>query len=125
MTITSLACVLSLLVSPWPVDLSVSGSGNHRHPVPGETQVLRWTVRNEGAARLDHLVLRVRTPADWGGTVERRLGSLPAGAARRVTLRFTVPAHPRLGPFHIVASTSYGTTAGPSAGFWVTVVRHR
>jgi uncharacterized membrane protein len=124
-TITSLACSLSLLGSPWPVDVSIHGSGNHRHPVPGETQVLRWTVRNEGTVRLDDVRLRVRVPADWSTPVERRLGSLPAGAARTVTLRFTVPSQPRLGPFHIVARTWYGKRIGPSAGFWITVVRHR
>src|SRR6266487_3018035 len=90
-TIISCACALSLLGSAWPVDLGVSGSGNHRHPVPGETQVLHWTVRNAGTARIDRVRLRIQVPADWGGPVERRLGSLPAGAVRRVTLRFTVP----------------------------------
>ena len=107
------------------MDLSVSGSGNHRHPVPGETQVLRWTVRNEGTARIDGVRLRVRVPADWGGPVERQLGSLSAGTARTITLRFIVPGQPRYGRFHILGRTWYATGAGPSAGFWITIVPHR
>ena len=123
--ITLLTCALTLLGSPWPVALDVSGTGDHRHPVPGEIQVLHWTVRNEEARRLDRVRLWVRPPADWGRPVERELGSLAPGTARRVTLRFTVPAHPRYGRFRITGRTWDGEVAGPSAGWWVTVVRHR
>jgi uncharacterized membrane protein len=115
-----------------PVALSVYGSGNHRHPVPGETQVLRWTVRNDGTRALDGVALDVKAPADWvphGRPVHRAHGVLEPGDAWRVTIRLRVPGDPRLGSFEIVgrvhAEISGREITGPSARFPVTVVRNR
>ncbi|MCW2913574.1 MAG: hypothetical protein JWN52_1642 [Actinomycetia bacterium] len=124
----------------WPVDLGVSVAGNHRQPVPGEIQVLRWTVDNVGGTALDRVRLDVRVPPDWllrdavgcqadGSLLRCSLGTLAPGGRARATIRMAVPAHPRLGSVLIPGRTSAlvggEAVAGPSTALRVIVVLHR
>lgn len=121
--------------------LAVAGSADHRHPVPGETEVLRWTVRNTGSRAWTRVRLRVTVPARWraqriagcraaGRRVSCELGGLAARAHRRMVIRLVVPVRPpRYGSVRIRATTAAWSGrdafAGPAAAFSVTVVRAR
>jgi hypothetical protein len=120
--------------------LSVVGGANHRRPVPGETQVLRWTVTNTGTRAWSRVRLQVTVPARWrarraagchaaGHRLSCELGRLAARAHRRATIRLVVPARPRYGTVHVRATTRAWSGryafVGPAASFPLTVVRAR
>jgi hypothetical protein len=120
--------------------LGIAGTADHRHPVPGETEVLRWTVTNTGTRAWRRVLLRVRVPARWrprpaagcraaGHWVSCEVGGLAARAHRRITLRLVVSPHPSYGTVRIRGTTTAWIGRwpypGPAASFPLTVVRAR
>jgi hypothetical protein len=120
--------------------LGITGSGNHRRPVPGEIQVLRWAVTNVGRRPLTRVRLQVTPPRGWlvrrapgcrahGRRLDCGVGRLARRARKGITIRIVVPPRPRLGPVRISATSRAwaGRAAfpGPSTSFQVTVVRQR
>jgi len=120
--------------------LAVAGSADHRRPVPGETQVSRWTVTNTGTRAWSRVRLQVTVPARWrprrtagcratGRRLSCELGGLAARAQRRLVFRLVVPARPRYEAVRIRATTTAWSGryafAGPAASLSVTVVRAR
>jgi hypothetical protein len=140
--VLGLACAVAPAASgaPGGYGLSVVGGADHRHPLPGETQVLRWTVTNTGTRAWRRVRLQVTVPARWrarraagcraaGHRLSCELGGLAARAHRRTTIRLVVPARPRYGTVRIRAATRAWDEryafAGPTASFPLTVVRAR
>lgn len=125
----------------YPADLGLVGHGDHRRPVPGEAQEVRWTVRNHGTQPVSVVDLEATVPDGWrlrdgsgcvrrgGGRLLCTLGPLARGEARSVRFRLVVPRHPRFGVERYRASTRFTVDGasydGPSAGMRVNVVRRR
>jgi hypothetical protein len=87
--------------SPTSDGLGIAGSANHRRPMAGEMQILRWTVTNTGTRAWHRVRLRMSVPRRWrprhpagcraaGRWLSCELGGLAARAHRRITVRLVV-----------------------------------
>lgn len=121
-------------------ELAITGRASHRRPVPGETQTVRWVLRNLGSQTIENARLDTAIPRGWvlkeasGCDVEGRAlhcerGPLGSGARATIRLRMIVPRHPRLGRVWVWASTRFQAGGpdrrGPDAALRLVVVRHR
>jgi len=121
-------------------ELAITGRASHRRPVPGETQTVRWVLRNLGSQTIESARLDTAVPRGWvlkeanGCDIEGRAlhcerGPLGSGARATIRLRMTVPRHPRLGRVWVWASTRFQAGGpdrrGPDAALRLVVVRHR
>ncbi|MEV5570164.1 hypothetical protein AB0L06_08940 [Spirillospora sp. NPDC052269] len=125
----------------YPADLSLAGHANHRRPLPGEVQEVRWTVRNHGSRPVTAVDLDATVPEVWRlqddsgcarrdrGRLHCALGPLSRGESRTVRFELAVPPRPRLGFEDYRARTRFTVDGtgydGPSAHMRVEVVRHR
>jgi hypothetical protein len=121
-------------------ELAITGKANHRRPVPGETQTVRWVLRNLGALTIQSARLETAVPRGWvlkeapgceraGRALHCERGPLRPGARATIRLRMAVPRHPKLGRVWVWASTRFQASGpdrrGPDAVLRLFVVRHR
>ncbi|MBO2453317.1 hypothetical protein J4573_39910 [Actinomadura barringtoniae] len=121
-------------------ELAITGRANHRRPVPGETQTVRWVLHNLGSHTIERARLDTAVPRGWvlkdanGCEAEGRVlhcsrGPLRSGARATIRVRMNVPRHPRLGRVWVWASTRFQAGGpdrrGPDAALRLVVVRHR
>ncbi|MCP2342360.1 NEW3 domain-containing protein [Actinomadura rupiterrae] len=127
--------------SVYPADLGLAGHADHRRPIPGEVQHLRWTVRNYGSRPVSGIELDARVPAGWkvrddagctspaAGRLHCTLGPLAPGQEESVRFDLTVPRHPAFGTERYAAATRFTVDGarydGPSARMRAQVVPHR
>lgn len=122
------------------IGLGIAGAANHRRPLPGETQVVRWTVRNLGTRTVARVRLDTAVPPGWrlgdpagcrvsGRRLDCELGPLRRGRHATVVLRMAAARPARPGPVRLRASTRFVVNgveyAGPRTVLRLTAVRHR
>ena len=139
LTVTMLATAGLLCLTPnagaAKYSVTVTGQASRLHPAVGETEIVRWTVTNNGDRHLDQVRLDAAIPNGWivkqgpgcgqnGAYLRCQLGSLDAG--RHASVDVPMVVHRPVGTVQLRAwaGANVGklSVPGPETSFQVTVV---
>jgi hypothetical protein len=142
LTVTMVAAAGLLCLAPnagaAKYSVTVTGQASRLHPAVGETEIVRWTVTNNGDKHLDQVRLDTAVPNGW--TVKEGQGCAHSGAYMRCQLGALDPGRHASVDIPMVVHRPVGTVQlrawagatvgkldvpGPETSFQVAVVPHK